>query len=628
MSFFACAVEMNGGSVPSSFAAAVSSASFAHGKRIEWHYADGFVAGIGMSESGMPARFARWHSVVGVGEVRLDNRTAIMKRVGDSGAALSDLDLAVRFIAEHGQGALSTLLGDFAFVVWDPTAGALVAACDAFRVRRLYYAPVFPNLLAFASRADLLAKGHEYDVQFLGEFIAGAHRTPGRTAFAGVLAVPPASVVRLAGRHLSVDTYWSPSDEEASATSVTLAREQIEHFRELLIESVRLRLVPGQQTWSLLSGGLDSSSVVSIAQWLGKRGAVAETLAGTVTYVDRLGTAADEREYSDAVAAHCGVRNETVDHQFDWRDIADDPPQLDQPGRTYLTAARDRQTLSLIRGSGGKVLLTGLGGDNLVLGTMFFFADWLVRGEVHRAVREMLHRAALGRVSFWKLAYLNALLPLMPAQVRRLLPGDADDAPLPAWLTTNIVRRYRLGQLVRSADPYAGRLGHKYRDSMLATVAAIPSTLHAGLLDEALDIRHPYLYRPLVEFALTLGPEMCVRPHARKWILREAMRGILPEPVRTRVGKGSSLGLATWPLIHERDWIAQLLRDPILAQLGCIDPRRLRDALSIARKGGGDERGSSLNVHATLDLEIWLQVRAGRWAADDSRTCTTRLASR
>jgi asparagine synthase (glutamine-hydrolysing) len=272
----------------------------------------------------------------------------------------------------------------------------------------------------------------------------------------------------------------------------------------------------------------------------------------------------------------------------------------------------------VITHANGRVLLTGLGGDNLVLGTMFFFADWIAAGHLWPALREMAHRAALGRVSFWELAYRNALLPLLPARLRRALARDSQGA-VPRWVNAAAARRFDIGSRVACDGICDGRRGHKYEDAQAALIAAIPSTLIDGPEEDALDVRHPYLHRPLVELALRLPPEMCVRPHERKWVLRESMRGILPETVRTRVGKGEADGLEAWSLTHEQRHIDRLLDDPILAQLGCIDPSTLRDSINAVRQGRPMRGVSSCRAGNTLEVELWLQLRSGRWAAEGSQ---------
>jgi asparagine synthase (glutamine-hydrolysing) len=144
-------------------------------------------------------------------------------------------------------------------------------------------------------------------------------------------------------------------------------------------------------------------------------------------------------------------------------------------------------------------------------------------------------------------------------------------------------------------------------------LAEVAAGIPVGLLEDTLDVRHPYLYRPLVEFALGLPPEFCARPYARKWILREAMRGILPEAVRTRVGKGAVFGRLAWSLAAQRALLDPLTKDSILEDLGVIDGGKLRAAFMAAPH----ERDGRVKLHAavqhTLAIEAWLQLRSGRW---------------
>jgi asparagine synthase (glutamine-hydrolysing) len=170
---------------------------------------------------------------------------------------------------------------------------------------------------------------------------------------------------------------------------------------------------------------------------------------------------------------------------------------------------------------------------------------------------------------------------------------------------------------------YGGRRGRKYEDALAATIAGIPSVMPLGPADDLLELRHPYLYRPLVELALRLPPEMCVQPHARKWVLREAMRGILPEAVRTRVGKSGLDGLHVWSLTHESWRMDRMLRDPILAQLGVIDPAALFRVIDDVRSGRASHEAWRDQINDTLEVEMWLQLRSGRWAAEDAQSTST-----
>jgi hypothetical protein len=118
---------------------------------------------------------------------------------------------------------------------------------------------------------------------------------------------------------------------------------------------------------------------------------------------------------------------------------------------------------------------------------------------------------------------------------------------------------------------------------------------------------------------LRLPPTQRVRPHARKWILREATRDVLPETVRTRATKGGIDARVLWSLQHEHARVDSLLSDPILAQLGCIDPQPLRVAVEQARHG---RPVNNVLLMSALSLETWMAVRNGRWSVPQHAAAT------
>jgi hypothetical protein len=147
-------------------------------------------------------------------------------------------------------------------------------------------------------------------------------------------------------------------------------------------------------------------------------------------------------------------------------------------------------------------------------------------------------------------------------------------------------------------------------------ISELPTVAAQGMLTDFLDVRHPMMYRPLVELALRLPPELRARPHAHRWVLRQAMREILPEAVRTRVGKQDTGEMLAWSLFSERPRLLGLLRAPVLAELGLINPVRLRDAFDDATRHVGRLNDMHAVLATTLSVEAWLQMRSGRWPAE------------
>jgi asparagine synthase (glutamine-hydrolysing) len=620
MNIFACTIDLAARPVEGSFRRSIESSPFVRDAALCWHAGPGFLGAV-VEASGATTAFAHAAGALAVGTARIDNRTEVGRELDLDVSLYSDLELALRFVLLDDGTKVRRLLGDFAFVAWNPAARALLAVRDVFGVRKLFHAGPHGGVMQFASHASLVSSGESFDDRYLVERLSQCGSDPTRTAYVDVSALPPAGVLRIQDGVRSFATIWSPREAQESRSTIATDREWCEAFRALFIESVRCRLPEADATWSHLSGGLDSSSVVSTVQWLVARGEVGTGLAGTITYTDSLGTSADERAFSNAVVRQYGLRNELVPHHVDATEFATDPPLLDQPDLPIAMALRDRAAARAIRRAGGRVLLTGEAGDSLVTGTMFFFADWLVSGRARAALREMAHRSALGRVSFWKLAYENAALPLLPSSVRALLMRRRATS-IPPWIPSRVARRLELRSRSSHEPLYRGRIGHKYEDAASCTIGTVAACLPLGPQAEMLDVRHPFLHRPLVELALRLPPELCVRPHARKWVLREAMRGVLPEVVRTRVGKGALDGLNAWSLVHHGKRADRLLAEPMLGDLGCVDPVILRRILQELRSG--DSRSAVWRdlLNSTLDVELWLQLRSGRWAATDAQ-CTT-----
>jgi len=557
------------------------------------------------------------HGAAGI--VRLDNRVDALRWLGmkDSGRRITDLEIVLRTIAEHGTKYVPQLIGDFAVIVWDARTGRAIAMSDALAVKRLYYSD-HDGALAFASRAEALARGDDYNRRYLAEMVATCPTSSGETVYTNVYELGAGTLAVYDGRRrTTTQTYWSPDAFQTQRYKPSLEREAPAQLRDLLTESLRQRLDHGRPTWSQLSGGLDSSSIVSLVQWLAERGQISNGLAGTVTFVDRQNSTADEREYSNAVVSRWQVRNETIVDPPLWLDEDGVLPRFDQPRYSLAVYPRERRVCDIIKRAQGQVLLCGYGSDELFTGNMLFFADWLARGRVWPAVKEMAHRAALGRASFWKLAYNDAVRPLLPSMLRDRLAGRPQS--LAPWISRDAVRNYGLDGRAGSGSAYAGRLGHKYHDAIATSIRGFGAALEGGPIGDELDVRFPFLYRPLVEFGLQLPPELCARPYERKWALREAMRDILPDVVRTRIGKGASNDLLGWSLTAQRTLLEPLLHNPILADLGVIDASALRTAFEIAPRRTEREGELHTYVQTTLMVEAWLEMRSGRWPSGGQR---------
>jgi asparagine synthase (glutamine-hydrolysing) len=603
--FFACALDTAGVGIGSDLRRQMQSMAMGRGLTYRWDTFDGAAVLTGWDEFDGEVSIEQYRDWLAVGQARLDNRADLERhaRAHRSGSeAESDLALILRLVADHGANVVPTLLGDFGFITWRAATRTAIGACDAFNMGRLYYTQHRGRTL-IGSRAEPLSMMPRYDVAYLSDLLTdSAWRN--LTVYAGVKQLAAASTLSVHDDQVLTSSYWSPAECAAAGVATITERDAIETCRDLLTTSIRLRLDPRGRTWAQLSGGIDSSAVVSVVQWLAEQGTIPHGLDGTLTFVIGSDTAADERRFSDAVVKRWGVRNEVVVDAPMWFDDieATTLPLPDQPLLTLPLAPIDGRFRAILRNARARVLLTGWASDQLFTGSLTYLADHLARGHVAQVFGELAHRAALGRRSFWSLAHRNVVKPF--------LPGSATE-PMASWFRRDAIQR---AGCRRRPDPYSGgRIGRKYAHWLISGIVEAQYADETRALAEMVSVRHPFLYRPLVEFALRLPPELCSRPLAMKWILRQAMQGILPDAVRTRISKGGGGDSLARMFIHQRPFLDQLARDPILADLGLIDARRFTSAVAECANPHAQSGSLQGDVFKTLAIEAWLQVRSGRW---------------
>jgi len=539
----------------------------------------------------------RYRHLIGAGDVRLDDRAALFKLTVGLPETASNLELVLAAIDARGVAVVKVLQGDFSFVVWDARAQKIIAARDAFGVKPLFMRNA-QGLLLFASRAAPLATSDEYNLDYLRDYLFGMPLRGSATAWREVTRVEGGTVFQQRGTVGQAQSYWSALDHAPAVDADE--RESVARFGQLLRTSIAQRVEQDGSTWAQLSGGLDSSSIVSGAEhWLGRG-----SIGGTVTLVDTMGEG-DERRFSNLIVQKYGLRNEQLEDAWPWED-AESLTLIDEPHQLYPFQRRDQRVRDVVRANHARVLLSGLGSDHYLFGNLSYIPDLIVTGHLLRAARDLTNWSLATRRSFWWMTRRHALDPLLRGRI--LAQSRDEDAPkFPRWLGD--ARRCsqdldRLYDLTRAAPR-----GQRFCYATARELATIPSWVHRDGFENGMEIRYPFLSRPLVEFSLGLPVHMRARPFARKWVLREAMRGILPEAVRTRQSKGSIDARIVWSLQRESGTVQSLLREPILAELGLLDAGQLRNAVEEARSG---VKHNLVMLMSALSLETWLAVRSGR----------------
>ncbi len=546
-------------------------------------------------------------------DARLDDRESLASRLGLAGSnqALSDARLVVAAYVKWGAQCCQELLGDFAIAVWDRRDQTLLLATDCLGIRPLFYSQLGP-LIVFASEAQQVlqhpAVPSSLDQFSVAAFLCGELTLPtGRTMFESVRRLPAAHRLVASRDDVRIERYWRP--DLSSRTRSRNPSDDSDRLREVLSRAVKDRLrVKGNVVGIALSGGLDSMSVAALAKREERERTGPQVIAGSLVF-DEL-SECDERTF-------IGPASEALDlevrytHAERWRQLGDDvdfAPSLESPFMGWESCFRELHRG--LRDRGARVVLDGVGGDEVVGG--FLHLEQPGRLGASQMIG-VVRRARQHRGSVIAALYRDLVAPRLPAGLDARLRACVGRAPLatpiPTWVAPDLVRRTGLDDwLAREADlrrPQARRT-----DSLpygLDSLGRNPATLwlNRRASRDGLEPRHPFLDRRLVELMLSIPRERVIDPSVSKPLLRRALRGILPEPVRQRTDKSKLGAFIDWSLRQDRSRLESWLAEPLAARLGFVDRDRLRE--ESLRYLSDDRGGTRRRIWFAVCFEIWLR---------------------
>jgi asparagine synthase (glutamine-hydrolysing) len=540
-----------------------------------------------------------WYRPCVIGDVWLDDGSTGLPGVALSGRQA--MDFVVQQYTKNGVDGFTALSGEFSLALWDPERRAALAVRDPLGTRPLF-AATGDGDLTISDEADGIGIDNGFDLHFIAEFLATAHQSPKRTIWRGVAPVQPGTVMVWQQSAISERRLWSLGALERPRAE---PQEVAIEIRRLVTRAVQCHLGKNQGTWADLSGGIDSSSVVCTAASLARRG-VAVPLRGTITFEDSLG--GHEADFvDDVLREYPELNHKRIIDAYPWRDDGNPPPRTPQPERDFPFYARERMVSQTMRHAGADVLLSGVGPDCYLSIGIGHATDMVWEGRVKTAARELAIWSRRTRRNFWRTIFDEVVIPLAPASVRQAYVSL--HARPPKWIQRRFDRDYFVSTYLPKASLVQCPRGQRRNTLLGWRLADISASLYGWRRDPGYRVRHPLLYRPLVEFCLSLPSSLQNDLRTPKLPFRLGMEGVVPSRLLWRSSKGTRLNSRIiWAMARRAPAILALLRQPLLADLGCIEPTPLRAAVEDYVAGKGSAAGL-LPVYAALSLESWLRVR-------------------
>ena len=496
----------------------------------------------------------------------------------------SDTEVIVHGYEQWGPDAVTRFRGMFAIAVWDAPKRRLLLVRDRLGIKPLYYS-LLASGMVFGSEIKALLEDpdvpRDWSAESLDAYLALQYVPCPQTIYEGIFKLPAAHYLVAEPGRVAIKRYW---DLQFTGTGdASREHEYLDRLEELLLESVKLRMISDVPLGAFLSGGIDSSLVVSAMAKLSgsSRSHVVTTSVGFAEQ------AFNELSYARTVATHLATEahEKVVDP-----DIGDLLPKLawhlDEPFAdssavpTYYVSKAAREHVT--------VALSGDGGDELWAG--------YARHRVEHS--ELVARRWLGRTGGRLAAWLGTRLPLTMKGTRSLRhlalpPADAYARKHAYGLFDDDVRSTLYARdfalTVRDTDPYLSfRRAHDGCASPDPLDRALYVDVNTYLVDDiltkvdkmsmavSLEARDPLLDHKLLEFSATIPSTLKLRKGRSKHLLRKLLERYVPSPIVNRPKQGFAAPVGEWLRGPLSTMVNELLQDGRMRDRGIFDPSAVR----------------------------------------------------
>ena len=538
---------------------------------------------------------------------RLDNRDDLIIELftGPRGERIiTDAELVLAAYSRWGRKCFARLVGDFGLALWDPHLRTLLLVRDVLGTRPINYYLNRGRIVWSTELLPLLDVANvprEVNEEYVAGFL-GRYPRSGLTPYKNVFAVKPQYVVSVnqAGELQETRYWWLDTGKE-----IRYRRDQDyeEHFIHEFSDGLKAHLRSHRPVFAELSGGLDSSSIVCAANRFVQNREVQTPRLETISHIYDQSPTADERRFIRCVEEHIGrPGHHLAESEYPLLAGLDFNPTF-VPNGVDGFAEYYRGAQKVMDESGTRVLLSGEGGDQVLISSddpSPELCDLLVQAKLltlHQ--RLQVWSGTLKRSYLW-LLWQRTILPTLPQSVYQ------SSRSFPAWFDSHFVARNQMKEIAgANLDIYGFRLPSSCDQS--AGFVSVVNHIAAGYRRAHFDveIRYPYMHRPLVEFLQAIPVEQQLRPGETRSLMRRSLKSLLPEMIARRRTKGDPHEAICRAAMREIPRLRGLFKNARVGAYGYVEPAALSEALESASQG---LRINFIALLKTISLEFWLRT--------------------
>lgn len=563
---------------------------------------------------------AREGELVLIADARIDNRDDL---IGDlcsdrrTAETVCDEELILLAYERWGDECPGMLLGDFAFALWDDREKRLFCARDQIGARPFYYYWTEGLFLCASEIKALLchpATPRSLNEDRVADYLAMNFEDKAITFYKDIFRLPPGSSLTVSARQFRKRTYWSLDPE--SRVHFEKDEEYADSFRDLFTKALQCRMRHQKAPGFLLSGGLDSSSMVCLARQFGN--VPEQTPLTTFSASFRDFPQIDEQPFIEEVLKGGGidanyVRADRIGPLHDFERVfrhQDEPFHAPNLFVYWILADAARKR-------GVDLLIDGVDGDTTVSHGLEYLVELLRSGRLWHLASELRWLSKRFEQPLWRFFWHFTIKPgiIEPLQFgwRNMTGRSGEDFDsIPSTVNRVFANRVRRGDRYREllADHIKPIRTLREAHWRQLTSGIMPYYLEVN--DKAaaafgLDHRHPFYDRRLIEFCYALPPEQKLSQGWDRVVQRRAMEGILPEKIRRRIRKSQ------WGPNFKRglmDFDRALVESVVFSDSSeiweYVDRPALREAYTRCRAGRITE-ADGMNIWVAVSLALWLR---------------------
>ncbi len=563
------------------------------------------------------------HGLVITADARIDNRSELFDKLNlRPQVTTSDSQLILAAYIKWGTKSFIHLLGDFSFVIWNPSKQVLLCVRDYIGVKPFYY-HYSPTKFLFSSEIKQLAEHPEIQLdtnkKMVAEYLSFSFCSKTETLFRHIQRLSPGHYLKISPQGLTKKEYWSLNTENKIYYSKS--KSYTEHFLHIFEQAVECRLRCNTRVSAELSGGLDSSSVVAMACKILDRRKQPELKTFGMTFPN---LQFDESHYINLVASYLGHSVQHVESQH-----FTEPMGLQQTMVTFEPPDIPNIVMrdALVRevcNSDSRVLLSGIGGDEWFTGSGYPYLDLLRDKKYSALISQLRFSLSYNKPYALKRFLINLLWPAVPIKLRRALCKKSYHINAD-WLTDEFIQTTHLYKQFENVDP---RLPLSNLSSFLIS-KVISSGAEQFFLEtmdryhalRGIEYRSPFLDRRMLEFSISIPEYQHQYCGITKRLLRHQDNPLLPKRLQTRHSK-ADFSYFFGKTFHSEKFIKET-EDMTIAQAGWIDHGKL--LRQIAKKRNHFQADKYSIGHN--NWELWMVYAVEVWYKNVLKTTTGKVDS-